>query len=333
MAGTSSPGTVRMKIREALRRAMVEEMRRDDRIFLMGEEVAQYDGAYKVSQGMLAEFGPERVVDTPISENGFAGLGVGAAMAGMRPIIEFMTWNFSLVAYDQVINSAAKIFQMSGGQFNIPIVFRGPNGSAENLGSQHSTSVDSLYAHFPGLKVVTYCDAHDAYGLLKAAIRDDNPVCFLESELTYGVEGEVPEAELIIPLGLANVRRAGNDLTIVTWGKQVQNAEAAAKVVAAEGIDCEIIDLRSLRPLDHETIFRSVAKTGRCLVVQEGFPFAGVAAEISTRITEACFELLEAPVMRVTNRDIPTPYATNLEKLVGISPERVVEAIQKLHRY
>jgi pyruvate dehydrogenase E1 component beta subunit len=319
-----------MQIREALRRAMVEEMRRDERIFLIGEEVAQYNGAYKVSQGMWEEFGEERVVDTPISEAGFAGLGIGAAMVGMRPIVEFMTWNFSLVAYDQVVNSAAKIFQMSGGQYNVPIVFRGPNAAAENLGSQHSTAVESLYAHFPGLKVVTYCDAHDAYGLLKAAIRDDNPVCFLESEMTYGVKGEVPDQEYIIPLGKANLRRPGRDLSIITWGKQVQVAEKAAAKLAEEGIEAEIIDLRSIRPLDHEAIFRSVARTRRALVLQEGFLFAGVGAEIVARLQEALFDVLEAPVLRITNRDVPQPYASNLEKLVIPSPERVIEAARKL---
>jgi len=320
----------RLQIREALRRAMQEEMRRDDRIFLMGEEVAQYNGAYKVSQTMLEEFGPDRIVDTPISEGGFAGLGIGAAMVGMRPIIEFMTWNFSLVAYDQIINTAAKVWQMSGGQYSAPVVFRGPNGAAENLGSQHSTSVDSLYAHFPGLKVVTYCDAHDAYGLLKAAIRDDNPVCFLESELTYGMKHEVPDEEFIIPLGKANVRREGADLSIITWGKEVFQAEAAAEKLAAEGISAEIIDLRSLRPLDHETLFASVAKTGRCLVAHEGFLFAGVGAEIAARVQEACFDHLDAPVLRVANRDINQPYATNLEKMVIPNPDRIVEAAKKL---
>ena len=319
-----------LQIREALRRAMQEEMRRDDRIFLMGEEVAQYNGAYKVSQTMLEEFGPDRIVDTPISEGGFAGLGIGAAMVGMRPIIEFMTWNFSLVAYDQIINTAAKVWQMSGGQYSAPVVFRGPNGAAENLGSQHSTSVDSLYAHFPGLKVVTYCDAHDAYGLLKAAIRDDNPVCFLESELTYGMKHEVPDEEFIIPLGKANVRRKGADLSIITWGKEVFQAEAAAEKLAAEGISAEIIDLRSLRPLDHETLFASVAKTGRCLVAHEGFLFAGVGAEIAARVQEACFDYLDAPVLRVANRDINQPYATNLEKMVIPNPDRIVEAAKKL---
>jgi len=320
----------KLQIREALRRAMVEEMRRDDRIFLMGEEVAHYKGAYKVSQGMLEEFGPSRVVDTPISEAGFAGLGIGAAVVGMRPIIEFMTWNFSLVAFDQVINSAAKFYQMSGGQFSVPVVFRGPNGAAENLAAQHSTSVDSLFAHFPGLKVVTYADAHDAYGLLKAALRDDNPVCFLESELTYGVKGEVPDEEFIIPLGEANVRRTGSDVTLVTWGKQVLNCMPVVDELVKKGIDVEFIDLRSLRPLDHKTLFGSVAKTGRCVVVHEGHLFAGVGAEIAARVQEACFDHLEAPVLRVTSRDVPQPYATNLEKLVMPSNERVIDAVQRV---
>ena len=320
----------KLQIREALRRAMVEEMQRDERIFLMGEEVAHYKGAYKVSQGMLEEFGPTRIVDTPISEGGFAGLGVGAAMVGMRPIIEFMTWNFSLVAYDQVINSAAKIYQMSGGQFPVPVVFRGPNGSAENLGAQHSTAVDSIYAHFPGLKVVTYADAHDAYGLLKAAIRDDNPVVFLESEMTYGVKGEVPDEEFIIPLGQANVRRTGADVTLVSWGKQVLQCMGVVDSLVAKGVDVEFIDLRSLRPLDHKTLFTSVAKTGRCVVVHEGHLFAGVGAEIAARIQEACFDYLEAPVLRVTNRDVPQPYATNLEKLVNPSSERILAAIDRV---
>lgn len=318
-----------IQIREALREAMNEEMRRDESIFLMGEEVAQYNGAYKVSQGMLAEFGPERVVDTPISECGFAGLGVGAAMVGMRPIIEFMTWNFSLVAYDQVINNAARIYQMSAGQYKVPIVFRGPNGAEENLASQHSTSVDSLYAHFPGLKVVTYATAYDAKGLLKSAIRDDNPVIFLESEMTYGLKGEVPEEEYLIPLGKADVKATGSDVTIISWGKQIFNCQSAVAELSKMGISAELVDLRSLRPLDHETILRSVAKTGRCVVVQEGFVFAGVGAEIAARVQEYCFDYLEAPILRVANRDVPQPYATNLEKLVNPSPERIIDAVRR----
>lgn len=319
-----------ISIREALRQAMAEEMRNDDSIFLMGEEVAQYNGAYKVSQGMLEEFGPERIIDTPIAENGFSGLGVGAAMAGMRPIIELMTWNFSLVAYDQIINNAAKIHYMSAGQYTVPIVFRGPNGAAENLGSQHSTSVDAIYAHFPGLKVVTYATAYDAKGLLKAAIRDNNPVVFLESELTYGMKGEVPEEEYVIPLGKADIKREGSDVTIVSWGKQIFNCLTAAKTLEAQGISAELVDLRSLRPLDHETLFASVVKTGRVVIVQEGHLFASVAAEVAARIQQACFDWLDAPILRVQNRDLYQPYTTELENLAMPSPERIVEACKKV---
>jgi len=318
-----------LAIREALRAAMVEEMRRDPDVFLIGEEVGHYDGAYKVSQGMLAEFGERRIVDTPISETGFAALGIGAAMAGMRPIVEFMTWNFSFVAYDQLMNHAAKIYQMSGGQYRLPIVFRGPNGAAENLAAQHSTSVESLYAHLPGLKVVTYCDAADAKGLLKSAIRDDSPVIFLESELTYGVKGEVPDGEHLVPLGKAAIKRPGKDLTLVSWGKQVTTCLAAADRLEKEGISAEVLDLRSIRPLDHEALFASVARTRRAVVVQEGYPFAGVAAEIVARLQEALFDTLEAPVLRVTNRDVPQPYATKLEKLVMPNPDRVVAAVHR----
>ena len=315
-----------LQIREALRRAMTEEMRRDERVFLMGEEVAYYDGAYKVSQGMLEEFGPDRIVDTPISENGFAGLGIGAAMAGMRPIIEFMTWNFSLVAYDQVINNAARIYQMSAGQYKVPIVFRGPNGAAENLGSQHSTAVESIYAHFPGLKVISVATPYDAYGLLKSAIRDDNPVVFLESEMMYGYKAEVPAEEFLIPIGKADLKRDGTDVTLVTWGKQVFNCLTAAAELDKLGISAQVLDLRTLRPLDHEALFAAVAKTHRAVVVQEGFPWSGAGAEIVARIQESCFDLLDAPVRRVTNRDVPMPYAPNLEKLVIITPERIAEA-------
>lgn len=319
-----------ISIREALRQAMEEEMRRDDNIFLMGEEVAQYNGAYKVSQGMLEEFGPERVIDTPIAENGFSGLGIGAAMAGMRPIIELMTWNFSLVAYDQIINNAAKIHYMSAGQYTVPIVFRGPNGSAENLGSQHSTTVDSIYAHFPGLKVVTYATPYDAKGLLKAAIRDNNPVIFLESELTYGMKGEVPEEEYIIPLGKADIKKTGTDVTLVSWGKQVFNCQTACAELEAQGVSVELVDLRSLRPLDHETLFTSVVKTGRVVIVQEGHLYASVAAEVAARIQQACFDWLEAPILRVQNRDLYQPYTTELENLAMPSPERIVAACKKV---
>ena len=319
-----------MTMREALRQAMSEEMRRDPTVFLMGEEVAQYDGAYKVSQGMLAEFGPDRVVDTPIAENGFAGLGVGAAMAGMRPIIEFMTFNFSLVAFDQVINSAAKLYQMSGGQYPCPIVFRGPNGHAENLAAQHSTSADSIFAHFPGLKVVSPCTPAEAKGMLKTAIRDDNPVIFFESEMHYSLKGEVPDGEHLIPFGVADTKREGTDLTLISWGKPVHTCLRAAEDLAKEGISAAVLDLRSLRPLDHDAIFNAVAKTHRVVVVQEGHLFAGVAAEISARIMESAFDHLDAPVLRVTNRDVPQPYATNLEKLVVIDASRIVEAARRV---
>jgi pyruvate dehydrogenase E1 component beta subunit len=312
---------------------MTEEMEKDESIFLIGEEVAQYNGAYKVSQGMLEQFGPSRVVDTPISEAGFAGLGIGAAMVGMRPIVEFMTWNFSLVAYDQIINTAAKTFQMSAGQYPLPMVFRAPNGQAENLAAQHSTSVESLYAHFPGLKVVTYATPDDAYGLLKTAIRDNNPVIFLESEMTYGMKGEVPDEEYTIPFGKARVRRTGSDITIVTWGKQVFRVMEAVKQLEAQGFDPEVLDLRSIRPLDQDAIFNSVAKTGRCLVTHEGHIFAGVGAEIVAQVQNACFSYLAAPILRVTNRDVPQPYATVLEQEVNPNPARIIEAALNILRY
>ena len=322
-----------LQIREALRRAMTEEMERDESIFLIGEEVADYNGAYKVSQGMLAQFGPSRVVDTPISEAGFAGLGIGAAMVGMRPIVEFMTWNFSLVAYDQIINTAAKTYQMSAGQYTLPIVFRAPNGQAENLAAQHSTSVESLYAHFPGLKVVTYATADDAYGLLKTAIRDNNPVVFLESEMTYGMKGEVPDEEYAVPFGKARMRRSGSDITIITWGKQVFRVMEAVAQLEAQGFDPEVLDLRSIRPLDQDAIFNSVAKTGRCLITHEGHIFAGVGAEIAAQVQQACFSYLAAPIERVTNRDVPHPYATVLEQEVNPNPKRIVEAALNILRY
>lgn len=317
-----------LQTREALRRAMTEEMRRDERVFLMGEEVAYYDGAYKVSQGMLHEFGEKRIIDTPIAENGFAGLGVGAAMAGLRPIIEFMTWNFSLVAYDQIINNAAKIFQMTGGAYNIPIVFRGPSGAAEALGSQHSMALESIYAHFPGLKVISVGTPYDAYGLLKSAIRDDNPVVFMESEMLYGAKGEVPDEEFLIPIGKADLKRDGSDVTIVTWNKQIHTCLAAAEQLAKEGISAQVLDMRTIRPLDEQALFEAICKTHRMVIVQEGYPFAGVAAEIATRVQEACFDQLDAPILRVTNRDVNEPYNLALEKLVQPSVERVMEAVR-----
>jgi pyruvate dehydrogenase E1 component beta subunit len=320
-----------LQLREALRRALNEEMRRDDRVFLMGEEVADYNGAYKVSQGMLAEFGPARVIDTPISENGFVGLGVGAAMAGLRPVIEVMTWNFSLVAYDQIISNAAKIVQMTAGQYTVPMVIRGPVGAAENLGSQHSMSLESIYAHFPGLKVISTATPADAYGLLKSAIRDPDPVMFMESELAYGMKGEVPDHEYLTPIGVADLKRDGTDVTLVTWNKQVFNALDAAKVLHEQhGISSQVLDLRTIRPLDEEALYRCVAKTHRMVVIQEGYPFAGVGAEIASRVTEACFDALDAPVLRVTNRDVNQPYATHLEKMVMPSVERIVAAARSV---
>lgn len=315
-----------LQLREALRRAMVEEMRRDERVFLMGEEVAYYDGAYKVSQGMLKEFGDKRVIDTPIAENGFVGLGVGAAMAGLRPIIEVMTWNFSLVAYDQIINGAAKIVQMTGGEYTVPMVIRGPNGAAENLGSQHSQALESIFAHFPGLHVVSTATPADAYGLLKSSIRDPNPVIFMESELAYGVKGEVPDEETLIPLGKAKICREGTDVTLVSWNKQIFRCLEAAAVLEKEGISAQVLDLRTIRPLDEAALIAAINKTHRMVVVQEGFPFAGVAAEISARVQESAFDALDAPILRITNRDINQPYATNLEQLVMPSVRRIVEA-------
>jgi pyruvate dehydrogenase E1 component beta subunit len=318
-----------LQIREALRRAMTEEMRRDERVFLMGEEVAYYDGAYKVSQGMLAEFGEKRVIDTPISENGFCGLGVGAAMAGLRPIIEVMTWNFSMVAFDQIVNSAAKSYQLSAGQYPVPMVIRGPGGAAENLGSQHSQALEATYAHFPGMKVVSVGTPRDAYGLLKSAIRDPNPVLFMESELMYGFKGEVEDDEFLIPLGKADLKRDGTDVTLVSYNKQIHNCLAAADVLEKQfGISAQVLDLRTIRPLDEDALFNCIAKTHRMVVVQEGFPFAGIGAEIVARVQAACFDALDAPILRITNRDINQPYATNLEKAVVPSIDRIVDAVR-----
>lgn len=324
-------GTITLTVREALRDAMAEEMRRDEKVFLMGEEVAQYQGAYKVSQGLLDEFGPGRVIDTPITEHGFAGLGVGAAFAGLKPIVEFMTFNFAMQAIDHLINSAAKTRYMSGGQIECSIVFRGPNGAASRVAAQHSQNYASWYAHVPGLKVIAPYDAADAKGLLKAAIRDPNPVIFLENELLYGEKFDIPDGDdYVLPIGKARVMREGRDVTLVAYSIAVRFALEAASRLAEEGIEAEVIDLRTLRPLDIETVKTSVAKTNRVVVVEEGWPQCGIASEISARLMEQAFDDLDAPVMRVTNADVPMPYAANLEKLALISVEDVVAAAKKV---
>ncbi len=316
-----------LTVREALRDAMVEEMRRDDSVFLMGEEVAEYNGAYKVSQGLLDEFGAKRVVDTPITEHGFAGLAVGSAFLGLKPIVEFMTFNFSMQAIDHIINSAAKTLYMSGGQMGCPIVFRGPNGAAARVGAQHSQCYASWYAHCPGLKVVSPYSAADAKGLLKSAIRDPNPVIFLENELMYGRSFDVPtDDDFIVPIGKANVVREGKDVTITAFSITVGMALDAAEILAVEGIDAEVIDLRTIRPLDKETIVRSVMKTNRLVTVEEGWPFAGVGAEVSMMICEEAFDYLDVQPIRVCAEDVPLPYAVNLEKLALPSVEKIVKA-------
>ena len=318
-----------LSLREALNEAMCEEMERDPSVFLMGEEVAEYNGAYKVSKGMLEKFGPERVVDSPIAEAGFAGLGVGAALAGCRPIIEMMTWNFAFLALDQIVNHAAKWLYMSGGQFPVPIVFRGPGGAAHMLGAQHSQVVDTYYVHAPGVKVVSVSNPADAKGLLKSSIRDDNPVIFIESEMMYSWTGEVPDGDYTIPLGVGDIKRPGTDITLVAWNKSVSVAEAAAKELAGMGIEAEIIDPRTLRPLDEELLIRSVQKTNRMVIVQEGWPYCGVASEIAMRVQEHAFDWLDAPVGRVTNEDVPMPYAENLEHGVIPTPEKVIKAVRR----
>ena len=319
-----------LSIREALNEALAEEMERDDRVFLMGEEVGYYDGAYKVSRGLLQKFGPQRVVDTPISENGFAGIGVGAAMVGLRPVIEFMTFNFSLIAIDQVINSAAKIRYMSGGQFKVPMVFRGPGGSVHQLGAQHSQALESFYSHVPGLLVVMPCTPKDAKGLLKSAIRDENPVVFIESEAMYGVRGEVPDGEYTIPIGEADIKRSGNDLTIISWSKSVPTCLAAAEILAQRGVSAEVIDLRTIRPWDEQAVMNSVRRTSRALVVQEAWPVASVGTWIAQRIHEEIFDYLDAPVLTLSGTDCPYPYAKNLEAYMRPSPESVAEMAQRL---
>ncbi|WP_395711314.1 pyruvate dehydrogenase complex E1 component subunit beta [Reyranella sp.] len=320
-------GTTQMTVREALRDAMAEEMRRDEKIFLMGEEVAQYQGAYKVSQGLLDEFGARRVIDTPITEHGFAGLGVGAAFGGLKPIVEFMTFNFAMQAMDQIINSAAKTHYMSGGQMTCPIVFRGPNGAAARVAAQHSQCYASWYAHVPGLRVLAPWNAADAKGLLKAAIRDPNPVIFLENEILYGQSFDVPQdPEFILPIGKAKIERAGKDVTITAFSIMVGKALAAAEELAKQGIDAEVINLRSLRPFDTETIVASVKKTNRLVSVEEGWPFAGIGSELAAQMMEQAFDWLDAPVKRVHGLDVPLPYAANLERMALPQPENIVEA-------
>jgi len=316
-------------MRDALNQALREELARDANVFLMGEEVAEYQGAYKVTRGLLEEFGPKRVIDTPITELGFAGLGVGAAMAGLRPIVEFMTFNFSILATDQIINSAAKMLYMSGGQFPIPIVFRGPGGSAYQVSSQHSQAIESWYAYFPGLKVVMPSTPADAKGLLKSAVRDDDPVIFIEQERLYGLKGEVPDDDdFVIPIGVAEVKREGSDATIVARSWMLPVALKAAEELAKDGVSCEVIDPRTIRPLDINTIVESVKKTNRVVIAEESHPFCGVGAEISAEINERAFDYLDAPVKRVSGLDVPMPYAKNLERLAIPDVAEVIAAVR-----
>lgn len=319
-----------VQFREALREAMQEEMRRDESVFLMGEEVAEYNGAYKVSQGMLDEFGAKRIIDTPIAELGFAGIAVGAAMNGLKPIVEFMTFNFSLVAIDQVINSAAKMNSMSGGNFTCPMVFRGPTGSAGQLGAQHSQNFENWYANTPGLKVVVPSNPADAKGLLKTSIRDKDPVIFMESEQMYGLKGEIPEEEYLIPIGLADVVKPGEDLTIVTFGKMMRIVEQADKALQEKGINAEIIDLRTVRPIDYDTVIRSVQKTNRLIVVEEAWPLASISSELAFMVQKRAFDYLDAPVLRVTTRDVPLPYAPTLVDVFLPNVKRIVEAAESV---
>lgn len=324
-------GTRIASMREALREALADEMRHDSQVFVLGEEVGEYDGANKVTQGLLAEFGPARVVDTPITEHAFAGLAVGAALAGMRPVVEFMTFNFALQAMDHIVNSAAKARYISGGQLSCPIVFRGPNGSAPRVGAQHAHDFAAMFANIPGLKVLAPATAGDAAGLLRSAIRDNNPVIFLEHELLYGESGEVPEnPEHLVPIGEARIAQVGHDVTLVAYSIAVSHALAAAAELAAEGISAEVIDLRSLRPLDVPTILASVRRTGRCVTVEEGWPQCGIGAEIVAQVVEHAFVALKAPVLRVATADVPMPYAAKLEALAQVTPARVVEAVRKV---
>jgi len=319
-----------VQFREAINEAMSEEMRRDPNVLLMGEEVAEYDGAYKVSKGMLAEFGPKRIIDTPIAELGFTAIAVGAAMNGLRPIVEFMTWNFAVLASDQIINHAAKMLQMSGGQFHIPIVFRGGNGSAGQLAATHSQSYEAFYANIPGLKVVTPSNPADAKGLLKSAIRDDDPVLVMESERMYGDKGEIPDGEYLTPIGVAHVARKGTDVTIVSFGKMMKVALGAAEELAKEGIDAEVIDLRTIRPMDHATILSSVRKTNRLVVVDENWPVASISSEVAYRVQKDAFDALDAPVLRVCQADTPLPFTPTLIDASLPSVERTVRAVKEV---
>ena len=319
-----------VQFREALREAMTEEMVRDENVFLMGEEVAEYNGAYKVSQGMLDQFGEKRVIDTPIAELGFAGIAVGAAMNGLRPIVEFMTWNFAILAADQIINSAAKMLQMSGGQYHVPIVFRGGNGTAGQLAATHSQSFEAMYAHFPGLKVVTPSTPYDAKGLLKAAIRDNDPVLVMESEKMYGDKGEIPEGEYVIPIGVADIKRPGEDVTIVSFGKIMKVALKAAEELAKEGISCEVIDLRSTRPIDYPTVVESVKKTNRLVVLEESWPLASISSEIAYHVQRYAFDYLDAPVMRITQADTPFAFSQTLIDEALPNVQRVVDAVKSV---
>ncbi len=321
--------TTTISYREALNQAIGEEMERDESVFLMGEEVGHYQGAYKVSQGLLQRFSDRRVIDTPIAEMGFSGVGIGAAMVGLRPIIEFMTFNFSLVAIDQIISNAAKIYQMSAGQYHVPIVFRGPSGPALQVGSQHSQALESLYAHIPGLKVVMPSDPKDAKGLLKAAIRDDNPVIFMENETMYNDTGEVPDGDYTVAIGTAEVKRPGEHITLIGWSATVTTCKQAAEALAALGYSAEVVDLRSIRPMDEETIIRSVQKTGRAVIVEIGWPHCGVGAEVAYRLQKHCMDYLDAPIERVTSEDVPMPYARNLEIEVQPQIEDVVAACKR----
>jgi pyruvate dehydrogenase E1 component beta subunit len=319
-----------IQFREAICEAMSEEMRRDESVYLMGEEVAEYNGAYKASKGMLDEFGADRVIDTPIAELGFGGIGVGSTMTGLRPIIEYMTFNFSLVGIDQIINNAAKIRQMSGGQFPCPIVFRGPTGSAGQLGATHSQAFENWFANTPGLKVVVPSNPYDAKGLLKAAIRDNDPVIFMESEQMYGDKGEVPDGEYVLPIGVADIKREGKDVTIVSFGKIIKEAYKAADQLAEEGISCEIIDLRTVRPLDKEAIFESVRKTNRLVILEEAWPFGNVSTEITYQVQAHCFDHLDAPIQRINTADTPAPYSPVLLKEWLPNSDDVVNAVKKV---